>query len=308
LALQRTYRLLERLATGGMGEVYLAAHRRLPGRFAVKLLHRELIEDEEARARFRTEGEILASLRHPNIVRVVDANFAPDGIPYLVMELVEGDDLGQHEGTPLSPTRVANIVRQIASALQFAHDRGVVHGDLKPENVMLLSLAGPSDFVKVIDFGISTTPRLRPVTSASAVLGTPQFMAPEQAQGHGDRIDHRTDQFALGSIAYTLLAGRAPFRADSAIAVLYQVVHQDPPPLASFVSWRCQEVDAVLRRGLAKDRDARFPRILQLAEELGRAIDEATAPEAIPAPKGEAAARRPFLRAACAAALSGSSR
>jgi serine/threonine-protein kinase len=300
--LQGTYRIVEQMASGGMGEVYLAVHERFPGRFALKILHRDLLGNEEARARFSAEVEILASLRHPNIVQVIDSNVAPDGTPYLVMELVEGEDLGAHVGQPsqLSPVRIAHVIRQIASALQLAHDRGVVHRDLKLENVMLLSVAGQEDFVKVIDFGISTSERSPRMTAESAILGTPQFMAPEQAQGRGDEIDHRTDQFALACIAYTLLAGRVPFHADTAIAVLYQVVHQDPEPLARWVPWHCEDVDSVLRRAMAKDREARFPSIMEFARELEAAIgrapkDEESVPEQSPR-------RRQFSSAAMVAA------
>jgi serine/threonine protein kinase len=280
--LHGTYRIVKRLASGGMGEVFLVAHQRFSGYFALKILHRDFLGDEEARVRFDAEVETLASLHHPNIVQVIDCNIAPDGRPYLVMEFVDGMTLSEHRGTQpaLSPVRIAHIIRQIASALQVAHDRGVVHRDLKPDNVMLASLPGQEDFVKVIDFGISTK-RSRRVTSDSGILGTPQFMAPEQAQDRRDEIDHRTDQFALACIAYTLLAGREPFRGDNAIAVLYQVIHQDPDPLARHVAWRCREVDAVLRRGLAKDRDARFPSIVEFAQALDSAIRGAIADEGL---------------------------
>jgi len=257
-----------------MGEVYAAAHERLPGRFAVKVLHRDLTGDDEALSRFRCEAEIMAGLRHPNIVQVIDFNVTEDGTPYLVMELVEGIDLAEslRDGQKLPPLQAAHIIHQIASALEAAHARGVVHRDLKPENIMRLSLDGQEDFIKVVDFGISKASRMR-LTAETAILGTPQFMAPEQAQGRRDEIDHRTDQFALAALTYLLLTGREPFRGDTAITILYQVVHQDPDALSRHVAWPCEHVDAVLRRGLAKDRSERFPGVLDFA----RALDEAIA-------------------------------
>jgi serine/threonine protein kinase len=270
--LAETYRILRPIAAGGMGEVYLAAHERLPGRFAVKVLHRDLISDPDALSRFRCEAEIMAGLRHPNIVHVIDFNITADGTPYLVMELVDGTDLSEflRDGQRLGPEQVARMIRQIASALEAAHARGIVHRDLKPENIMRLSLEGQEDFIKVVDFGISKTRQVR-ITADAAILGTPQFMAPEQAQGRREEIDHRTDQFALASLTYMLLTGREPFRGDTAVTILYQVVHQDPDPLSRWVDWSCKRVDKVLRRGMAKDRDDRYPSVM----DFSRALDEA---------------------------------
>jgi serine/threonine-protein kinase len=286
LVLAGTYRILRPIAVGGMGEVYVAAHERLPGRFAVKVLHRDLTRDADALSRFRCEAEIMAGLRHPNIVQVVDFNITPDGIPYLVMEFVDGKDLAEslREGQCLPPHQAAHIIHQIASALEAAHARGVVHRDLKPENIMRLSLEGQEDFIKVVDFGISKARRTRPITADAAILGTPQFMAPEQAQGRRDEIDHRTDQFALAAMAYLLMTGREPFRGDTAVTILYQVVHQDPEPLDRYVAWPCAHVDAVLRRGMAKERDRRFPSVMELARALDEAIAQDLGYERVNAP------------------------
>jgi eukaryotic-like serine/threonine-protein kinase len=284
VVLQGTYRILRPIASGGMGEVYVAAHERLPGAFAVKVLHRDFTRDEDALSRFRCEAEIMAGLRHPNIVQVFDFNITADGTPYLVMELVEGKDLSEYlrGGKPLPPFQVTRIIHQIASALEAAHAHGVVHRDLKPENVMLSSMEGQEDFIKVVDFGISKARWSNRITADSAILGTPQFMAPEQAQGRREEIDHRTDQFAVASMTYTLLTGREPFRGDTAVTILYQVVHQDADPLSSYVSWPCENVDAVLRRGMAKNREARFPSVLEFARALDDAITADLGPELRP--------------------------
>jgi serine/threonine-protein kinase len=276
VVLADTYRILEPIAAGGMGEVYVAAHERLPGRFAVKVLHPDLTRDEDALSRFRSEAEIMAGLRHPNIVQVIDFNITPDGTPYLVMELVDGKDLAEslRDGQQVPPQQAARMIHQIASALEAAHAHGVVHRDLKPENIMRLSLEGQEDFIKVVDFGISKAKAQRTrITADSALLGTPQFMAPEQAQGRREEIDHRTDQFALAAMAYMLLTGREPFRGDTAVTILYQVVHQDPEPVSQYVDWPCATVNAVLRRGMAKDREARFPSVMEFARALEEALD-----------------------------------
>jgi eukaryotic-like serine/threonine-protein kinase len=279
IVLQGTYRIIRPLAEGGCGEVYLAAHTRLPGRFAIKMLHRSLVRDEDALSRFRQEAEITSSLRHPHIVQVFDFNVTDTGVPYLVMELLEGKLLSEriaHVG-PLDPVAATEIVEQIANALHAAHARGIVHRDLKPENVMLLGGTGMDDFVKVMDFGISSASwRPRP-TEGERVAGTPQFMAPEQAQGQREQIDHRSDQFSLAAIAYMLLTGQEPFRGENPIAVLYEVVHTDPALPSQYVSALGPEIDAVIMRGLAKQSADRYPNVLGFASALRAAVQGAAA-------------------------------
>jgi serine/threonine protein kinase len=273
--LQETYCIDRLLATGGMGDVYMATHRRLEGAFAIKVLHRELLGEEGLLARFRTEAKIMASLHHPNIVQVFDFNAMPDGTPYLVMELVEGQDLRNimAERRTLSPHRVAQIVKQTASALGAAHAHGVIHRDLKPENVMLVPIEGQDVCVKIVDFGVSKTRGAQRITlQPSAVIGTPEYMSPEQAEGRNDEVDHRTDQFALAVLAYTLLAGREPFRGQTPVAVLYQVVHADAAPLRRFVAWPCARIQAVLTKAMAKDRDDRYATIVEFAQAFEEAV------------------------------------
>ena len=277
--LQDTYRIVRPLAEGGCGEVYLAAHTRLPGAFAVKVLHPRLTRDREALARFRQEAEITSTLRHPHIVQVFDFNVTDGGAPYLVMELLEGVPLADlvTPGTPMDPRRAINIIEQIAQGLHAAHERGVVHRDLKPENVMLLSAGATEDFVKVLDFGISQASWRTRLTDNDRVSGTPQYMAPEQARGLREQIDHRTDQFSLAAIAYTLFTGREPFGGDNPIAVLYQVVHHDPPAPAAVNPALAGAISDVIVRGLSKASADRFADVLEFAAALRAAVD-ATAP------------------------------
>jgi len=274
IVLQGTYRIVRPLAEGGCGEIYLAAHTRLPGRFAVKLLHRSLVRDKDALSRFRQEAEITSSLRHPHIVQVFDFNVTDAGVPYLVMELLEGKLLAQRIASvgAMDPAAAGDIVEQIASALHAAHARGIVHRDLKPENIMLLSDAGVADFVKVLDFGISQASWRPRLTDGERVAGTPQYMAPEQACGLREQIDHRSDQFSLAAIAYTLLTGREPFRGENAIAVLYEVVHTDPVLPSQIIPALSPEIEAVIMKGLAKESADRYPNVLEFASALRAAI------------------------------------
>jgi serine/threonine protein kinase len=273
--LRGTYQILHQLGSGGMGRVYAASHARLPGLFAVKALHREFSQNETAVLRFRSEAEIMAGLRHPHIVQVFDFDVAEDGTPYLVMEFIEGQNLSERlgNGESLSPLKVGRLINQIASALDAAHRRGVVHRDLKPENIMLLSELGQEDFVKVVDFGISKAHGGHRITSESTILGTPQYMAPEQAQGRHDEVDPRTDQFALASMAYTLLTGAEPFHGENPVTVLYQVVHEPAAPVANQVPWRCAMVDAVLAKAMSKQITDRFGCIIEFAAALEEAIE-----------------------------------
>jgi serine/threonine-protein kinase len=273
--LQGTYRIVGPIAEGGCGEIFLADHTRLPGQVAIKVLHRGLHKNAEVLSRFRQEAEITATLRHPHIVQVLDFNVTDQGYPYLVMEMLEGQSLSKriNDAEELTPASAVGIVEQIAQALSAAHVRGIVHRDLKPDNVMLLSGEGVKDFVKVLDFGISQASWHPRLTNDAEVAGTPQYMAPEQARGLREEIDSRSDQFSLAAIAYVLLTGSEPFRAEDPIAVLYQVVHADPPPPATLVPRLGPAVDAVIMRGLAKQSADRFPSVLEFAAALRQAIE-----------------------------------
>jgi serine/threonine protein kinase len=261
--LGETYQIVRLIGEGGMGEVYEARHARLSGRYAVKLIRKEFVAlSEMAVKRFKREAEVTSSLQHPNIVQVIDFNMTPDGSPYIVMEFVEGIDLEtrMRRRGPMPIVEALPIVEQIASALAAAHGHGVIHRDLKPQNVLLVSLSVSlpgqgAEFVKVVDFGISKATSAETLTGAPIVMGTPHYMAPEQARGMGEEIDGRADQFALGAMTYELLSGRKAFPGETVTAVIYNVVHEPPEPLTALVG---PLLDGVLQTALAKERGARF--------------------------------------------------
>jgi serine/threonine-protein kinase len=288
--LQSTYEIVRTVGAGGMSEVYEARHSRLPGRFAVKILKAEVAPGSIAWQRFRREAEIASSLRHPHIVQVIDFHHTDDGVPYLVMELLEGEDLSvtlARQGR-LSPARVRGIVDQIASALGAAHGQGVVHRDLKPQNVFLTAVgegAQSRDFVKVLDFGISKV-RTAATLTGESLIGTPRYMAPEQAQGRQDDIDGRTDEFALGAIAWEMLSGAAAFDGgDDVPATLFRIVNEPPAPLGSPPGENGAAIEAVLLRALAKRREDRYLTVAELALALAAAVDgDAGAPRPMESP------------------------
>ena len=272
--LQDSYRLTRLIGAGGMGAVYEGLQLRLNKRVAVKLMVRDLAANQEALARFRREAEVTSHLGHPHIVHVFDFGAAPSGEPYLVMEYLEGEDLDhriRREGR-ISLDSTVHVIKQVASALAATHAKGVVHRDLKPANVFVMDIEGETDFIKVVDFGISKVKAATTkLTGASVVMGTPNYMSPEQARGQIEDIDHRTDQWSLACIAYEMLTGRGPFVGENAVSLLYQVIHQEPPPLALRAPGLPEGVQRVLSRALSKSMADRFGSIT----DFSRAFDAA---------------------------------
>ncbi|HJX52973.1 MAG TPA: serine/threonine-protein kinase [Polyangia bacterium] len=272
--LEGAYRITRLIGEGGMGAVYEAVQLRLNKRVAIKLMARDLAANREALARFHREAEITSHLGHPHLVNVVDFGQAESGEPYLVMEYLEGEDLDHRlRRVGRMPIEAAShVVKQVASALSAAHGQGVVHRDLKPGNVFLVQIPGEPDFVKVLDFGISKMKAARKqLTNASAVMGTPNYMSPEQATGVVEEIDHHADQWALACIAWEMLLGRGPFVADDVAAILYQIINLDPHPLAPRVPGLPPAVERALRRALSKRPAERFSSM----REFSRAFEAA---------------------------------
>ena len=266
--LANSYRIDGIIADGGMGRVYEAHHTRLPGRaLAVKILHRNLAGDAEVVSRFRREAEIADAVDHPNVVRIFNVNNTADGIPFIVQELLVGEDLGQRlerEGR-LSLADTVHILRQVCDVLAAVHARGVIHRDLKPNNLFLVGdLARPT--VKLIDFGIA---RLRgpddaKATQTGVVMGTPAFMAPEQARG--ERVDARADIYAVGAIAYCCATGRAPYDLTDSAAALHAVLMVEPPRPRAIAPDLPEDFEMVLQRAMARDREDRYPTLAALGE------------------------------------------
>jgi serine/threonine protein kinase len=265
------YRITRLIGEGGMGSVYEALHLRLDKRVAVKLMARELASNEEALVRFNREAGVASHLGHPHLVNVIDFGTSESGEPFLVMEYLDGEDLDHRirRVGRLSLGPAVEITKQVAGALAAAHAQGIVHRDLKPANIYLVQVPGEADFVKVLDFGVSKIKAVRTkLTRASTMLGTPEYMSPEQATGLVDEIDHRADQWSLGCIAWEMLSGRAPFNADDTSALFYQVINLDPQPLASRVPDLPPGVEVALRQALAKRPADRFPSIKDFARAL----------------------------------------
>lgn len=277
--LEGLYRVGPVLREGGMGTVHAALQTRLNKRVAIKVMAHELAGDAEALLRFRREAEIASAIGHPHIVQILDFGTTPAGAPFLVMELLEGEDLEtrlERVGR-LSPPEMLHIVKQVASALAAVHANGIVHRDLKPANIFLLDVAGEFDFVKVLDFGVSKIATARTgLTGNTKVLGTPRYMSREQAQGLVHQIDERTDEWALACIAWEAISGQPPFVGDDSISLLYQVVHETPAPLVNHFPDGFA-IEQVLRRALAKDKGERFAHVTDFASALEKAVME-TAP------------------------------
>jgi eukaryotic-like serine/threonine-protein kinase len=267
-----TYRLVRRIGSGGMGEVYEATHERLSHRYAVKFLHPGVREHPEALSRFMREAQVTSRLRHPGIVSVVDFNTLPNGVAYLVMEYLEGESLGKFLARtgPLPLDRVVDITDQLSSALTAAHQQGVVHRDMHPQNVFVVpGIRGESERIKILDFGISKIASIsQKITGTAAVIGTPQYMSPEQAEGKTDELDASSDQFSLAAIVYELLTGRPAFSGQTLASVAYQVVHAKPESIRKHRPELPAEMENVVSRGLAKNKKDRFPSVSEFAVHL----------------------------------------
>jgi serine/threonine-protein kinase len=284
LALAGRYRIDRECGRGGMAHVYRATDTVLGRTVAVKVLNPDFAADPSFVERFRREARAAARLNHPNVVAVFDTGSDGD-LHFIVMEFVEGRSLAEVLATdgPPEPARAAAIAEGIADALSFAHANGLVHRDVKPANVMIT----PAGQVKVMDFGIARLATAHTITQTSTVFGTAAYLAPEQAQGL--RVDGRADVYALGVVLYEMLAGRVPFRADSALAVASKHVLEQPEPPSAVRPGVPAGLEAVTLRALEKDPGDRY----HGAAEMAAALRASTATATAAGPAGAVAAGSP---------------
>src|SRR5918911_1827877 len=267
------YELEELAGAGGMSSVFKAWDKLLERHVALKVLHEHYTEDEQYVERFRREARAVASLSHPNIVTILDRG-EDEGRQFIVFELVEGHTLAEvlHEGARLPVRRALEIAMQVARGLGFAHEQGLVHRDVKPQNVIL----NGDGRAKVTDFGIARSLEVQGVTQSGAVLGTSNYIAPEQASGRP--VDRTTDVYSLGVVLYELLTGEVPFPGESFVAVAMQHVSEPPPSLLDVRPDVPVRVAHAVDRALEKDPAERFPTMDAFAAELEACLAELGSP------------------------------
>ncbi len=271
------YEVLEVLGRGGFGIVFRALDEVLQRVVALKVLSPELAATSPARKRFLREARAAAQVYHENVVQIHAVEEQP--LPYLVMELIPGETLQQrlNRTGPFDAAEVAGIGRQVADGLAAAHAAGLIHRDVKPSNILMTQ--GPRLRVKITDFGLARTADDASLTQSGVVAGTPLYMSPEQA--HGEKLDHRTDLFSLGSVLYAITSGHPPFRAETTLAVLKRVTEDTPRSIPEIIPetppWLC----GIISRLMAKDLSQRF----QTAQEVSQALEAApTSPETVTPP------------------------
>lgn len=271
------YHIIMKLGEGGMGTVYLAEHVKMGRKSALKVMNPGMNSDPDAIARFNREASNASRLSHPNICGIYDFGETPDGLIYLAMEFIEGQALTaliEADGS-LEPARAGRIVHQTADALQVAHDAGIVHRDLKPDNIMVARHRDGSDLVKVVDFGIAkaSASDAQKVTKTGLVVGTPEYMSPEQLAG--DTLDGRSDIYSLALVAFNALTGKLPFPSETAQEAMIMRLTDRPRTLSEICPDRTwpERLQAVMDRGLARDADERY----QSAAQFGRDFADAVA-------------------------------
>ncbi len=283
MVIRDKYQVLEKIGSGGMASVYRVRHLAFNEERAIKVVSSKLADDPSFLRRFKTEAVVTRKLQHPNAVRVDDLDTTDDGRPYIVMELVQGSNLRDaiEHGGPMPLERVLNIVWQVCSALATAHQLGITHRDIKPDNILLVAQPNGRELVKVLDFGIA---KVREggidvgggytATQTGMVVGTPQYISPEQALGkHGEEIDGRADLYSLGIVIYEMLTGELPFQSDTPMGLL--MAHIQTPPVPPHQRKPAlgipPAISQVLMKALEKDPTQRFQTAGEMLEALRQA-------------------------------------
>ncbi len=283
-------RLVQPLGAGGMGAVWVADHLTLRTRVCVKFMAAELALDPASVARFSREASAAAAVRSPHVVQMLDHGVAPNGAPFIVMELLEGEDLGKHLARrgALPPAEVAAILTQACKALTRAHAAGIVHRDIKPDNIFLCQAEEGETYAKILDFGIAKKGETTGMghTKTGSLMGTPYYMSPEQALGL-KTIDLRTDLWSLGVVAFEALTGARPFEGDTVGALAVAIAH-GPLPLPTATNHRLTPaIDAWFARACARDLPARFASAKEMSDGLQQAIGSLPGPVAAARPSGD---------------------
>jgi serine/threonine protein kinase len=259
------YRLIERIGEGGVGAVYRAVHTAMRKTVAVKILHREYMNHPEFAGRFRREAKAASRLDNPNIVTVTDFGVS-DGTAFLVMEHLEGQSLSKLlDSSQISIEKALYLLDQILAALSHAHQNGVIHRDLKSANVFLVPSPDGKEQVKLLDFGfakitktqLGTSSEVSLVTQPGIVFGTPAYISPEQATA--GEVDHRTDIYAAGVLAFEMLTGQRPFRGDTAAMIIIQHLREEPPSMREIRPEISEAIEKIVKTALAKKKEGRFP-------------------------------------------------
>jgi serine/threonine protein kinase/TolB-like protein/tetratricopeptide (TPR) repeat protein len=259
------YKILEKLGEGGMGVVYKAQDTKLDRTVALKFLPHYLTTDQKEKERFYHEARSVSSLNHANVTTVYEIDEQNDQM-FLAMELVEGKTLKKliAEGESLSLNKVLEMAIQICDGLAAAHEKGIVHRDIKSDNIMLTSRGQ----VKIMDFGLAKVKGATKLTKAGSTVGTAAYMSPEQAQG--EKVDHRSDIFSFGVVLYELLATKLPFRGEHHAALMYSLINEEPQPIARFNNSVTPDLERIVMKALAKDRDERYQHIDDMLADLRR--------------------------------------
>ncbi|HEY0384994.1 MAG TPA: protein kinase [Pyrinomonadaceae bacterium] len=277
--LANKYRIEELINEGGMGAVYRGTHVLMDKTVAVKVLHPALAADDKIVARFSREAKAASRISHPHALNVTDFGESDNGVVYLVMEYLRGKTLKEeiHQTGPMPLDRVVEIIRQVCGALEAAHGEGVVHRDLKSDNIMLVEVSGGDDWAKVLDFGIAKiTEKVGQdpgLTAPNLIIGTPQYMSPEQCS-QASEIDARSDIYSLGIILFEMLAGHVPFTGESPTAIMMKHLQDAPPSILEERKDLPTSIGRVVARALAKRPEERFQTVSELSDSLSQAAED----------------------------------
>ncbi len=283
------YRLTKLLGKGGMGEVYIGEHIRITKKVAIKFLHHEISGNPEALGRFQQEAQSASSIGHRNIVTIDDFGAMDDGQVFLCMEYLAGESMSEAMMAPggLEPIRALSLMMQVCEGLHAAHQKGIVHRDMKPENVFITQPDDMPELVKILDFGIAKVASNddQNLTKTGTVFGTPHYMSPEQAMGQKDKIDARSDIYSMGVMLFEIFTGELPFKAESFMGILSQHITAPPPAPSTVQPGKNipRQVEEVIQRAMAKTPEQRYGSTLEMRDALA-AVRDSIAPGAAAAP------------------------